>query len=120
MPGRLGEAVERARRRSAAAAFETRNGALGGLHAARQIRLAQARTVARLGDFGRERELLLQRVVFLAVFGVLHPLLVQVGDLGHLTSFARCREIASSRGGVFCVFFTNTRTMTTRRNKAVT
>src|SRR6478672_9693586 len=109
MPGGLGEAVERAGRGAAAAAFEAGDGALRGLHAPRQLGLAQPRAAARLGDFGGERELLLQRVVFLAVCGVLHPLLVQSIELDHLTSLARWRAMSSSRAGVFCDFFTKAR-----------
>src|SRR5438874_816948 len=120
VPRRLGEAVERAGRGVAAAAFKTRDGALRGVHAARKLGLAQARAQARLGDRRHEREFLLQRVVFLAHLRVLQQPRFQVLELCHLTSFARCRARSSSRAGVFCVFLTNTLTTITRRPTAVT
>src|SRR5882672_5464321 len=56
MPGRLGEAPERARGGQAAPAFEPRDRALRRLHAPGKLGLAEARALARLGDFEDERE----------------------------------------------------------------
>src|ERR1051325_4222060 len=120
VPGRLREATECARRGQAAAAFQPRDRALRRLHSPGQFGLTQTCALSRLCDFEDERELLLQRVVLAAVFGVLHPPLVQVTYFGHLTSLARCRATSSSRCGVFWVFLTNTRTITTRAPLAVT
>src|SRR5438552_695253 len=66
MPRRLGEAIERAGRGSATAAFEAGDGALRGLHAARKLGLTQPRADARLGDRLDEYEFLLQGFVLLA------------------------------------------------------
>ncbi len=120
MSGRLGEARERAGRRLAAPTFEPRDRALRRLHALGKLGLTQARALPRLGDFQDQRELFLQRVIFLPIGRILHPSLMQVGKFRHVTSLALCAAISISRRGVFCVFFTNTRTTTTRCPLAVT
>src|SRR5690242_8800616 len=105
MPGRLGETLQRARRGLRSPAFQTRDGALRRLHALGELGLTETRARARRN----QRELLLQRVVLPPIIRVLHPFLVQGGNLGHGTSFARWRANSSSRGGVFWDFLTNTR-----------
>jgi hypothetical protein len=57
----------------------------------------------------------------LGIAGTLfQPFPVQILDTGHFTSLARCNASLISEGGVFWVFFTNARTMTTRCPLAVT
>src|SRR5437773_5789010 len=71
VPRGFGETVERAGRGSAAAAFEASDSTLRRLHAPREFGLAQPGADARLGDRLDQRELLLQRIVFLAHLRVL-------------------------------------------------
>jgi hypothetical protein len=105
----LGEAIECTRRGAAAAAFEPRDRALGRHHALRKLGLAQTGTHACLRHRRREREFLLQRIIFPADLWILQELFLQAAELAHFTSLARCRAISGSRGGAFCVFFTKTR-----------
>src|SRR5207253_6430277 len=120
MTGRLGEARERAGGRPAAPALEPGNRALGRLHAPRQLGLAQPGAPSRRGYRRRERKLLFEQVVFPAVVRLFQPRLVKVLDSRHGTFLARWRAISSSRAGVFCVFLTKTRKITTRCPTAVT
>lgn len=89
VPGRLGEAPERARRGQAAAAFQPRDRALRRLHALGEFGLAQARPRARFRHLGDERELLLQRVVLLAHLRVLQQPRLEVLEFRHVISLAR-------------------------------
>src|SRR5262249_52798905 len=122
--GGLRDALQGAGGRLDAAAFEAGDHSLLGMHALRQLLLRQAG--ARAGGYQRrgEAEFLLEALVGLLVLGVFEPSSMQfVGGnqlLAHLTSSARLRESSISRRGVFWVFFTNTRTTTTRCNGRVT
>src|SRR6516165_7549987 len=119
-----GEPLKRARRRLHPAAFETRDHRLRRVHALGQLFLRETRMRARLNHRLGERELVLKRVVGLDVCPVLAPRSEGFLDRDHLpahvTSFARCRANSISRRGVFWVFFTNTRRITTRLPVAVT
>jgi hypothetical protein len=74
-------------------------GALRRLHPAREFGLAETGAAARLGDRGHHGELLLQRVVLLAVRPVLHPGLVQllIFVMAHLSRHSGTRLLARAR-----------------------
>src|ERR1035437_5808066 len=103
--------------------FQPSNNGLSSLHALRHLLLGQTSAGARLNQSGDKRELHSQRSRLAPVLGALHPVLVQViyTDTAHcsFTSCARFNATSISRRGVFRVFFTNTRTTTTRRPFAV-
>ena len=106
-----------------ATAFEARNGALGGAHAAGDFRLGQVGLRAGLDQGGDEVEFLPERLIGVAVSRIIrHAPSVKIArfDRLHDTSFARCRANSSSRCGVFWVFFTKILMMTTRCREAVT
>src|ERR1035438_1272416 len=120
---RLGVTLQRAGGGLRSPTFQPGNHGLGRLHALRHLLLCQTGARARLDACGDQGELLFQRFVFVPVLGVVQPLFMQVvyTDAAHhsVTSLARFNARTISARGVFRLFFTNTRTTTTRRPFAV-
>src|SRR5882724_683797 len=122
--GGLGNAFQCPRRGFDAAAFETSNHRLLGAHPRGEFPLCQTCARPNFNQRRSQAEFLVEVVIGLAVLWVPEPLLMQlVGRnqlLAHAISSARLRASSISRRGVFCVFFTKTRTTTTRCDWRVT
>src|ERR1700722_14659530 len=70
-----------------------------------------ARGDACTDQYGRKRELILERVIGITVGRMFHPAIVQITETGHgSTSLARRNARSISRPGVFSVCFTNSPT----------
>jgi hypothetical protein len=119
-PSGFREPLQGTRGRQGAAAFEASYRTLSGVHPRRQLVLSESCFHPSAYDRMSKPKLFLQRVVFLPVFRLLHPLPMKVTNLAHRTSLARCRANANSCSGVFWVFFTKARRMITLRPVAVT
>lgn len=104
--------------------FQASNHRLCRTHGGGDFFLRHIGFTSRLDQSFCDRELLFQGVVFGDKRRVLEPLLGGVlnGNCfpAYRASFARLAANSISLRGVFCVFFANTRTTTTRRAVAVT
>src|SRR6266849_1312944 len=119
--GRLGVAQQRLGARQRLAALQSGNGGLAGPHPASQFSLREARPQTSLEQFGRNLELRSERVILGLDLGVGQQASLELLEWDcHVISFARRSARSISARGVFCVFFTNARTTTTRRPIAVT
>jgi hypothetical protein len=78
-------------RRPDAAAFQPCHDTLRGVHPQRLFRLRQAGAGPGLDEICCQRKLLVQRLIFFAVFRVGKPFFMQFADFGHLRAFARWR-----------------------------
>src|SRR5262245_34442459 len=111
----FGKALERSHRGFHAPTLQPRDYATRGLHARRQLLLRKIGASARANEKAGEPKFFLEVCIRLGIArSLLQPFPVQILDAGHFTSLARCNAIPISEGGVFCVFLTNARTMTTR------
>jgi hypothetical protein len=114
-PRRGGQAFQRVRGGPGPPALKACNNGLRRVHPSGELLLRQPGVSAGVDHSADKFKFRRERFVRLAVFRVFHPLPVEIVYLAHCSnSFARFNASSISRGGVFWVFFTNTRTTTKR------
>jgi hypothetical protein len=111
------EPIQRAHRRARSPAFQSRDYRLRCPHLPGQFFLGKTGAAPEIYRSRSQDELFLKRHVCLPVLRLFDPLLVQLRyachllRLHHWIDFARDKARRISLRGVFCVFFTNTRTI---------
>src|SRR6266702_2168896 len=119
--GCLGVAQERLGARKRLTTLEAGDRGLAGAHPGGQLGLGEASSQASTEQLGGNLEFRSERVILGLDLGVGQQTSLELLERDcHVISFARRSASSISERGVFCVFFTNARTMTTLRPIAVT